>query len=139
MENYQEQNEKNLVEMVRQKETADKRLLTMEIVIGFVSSVFFFAMLAIGVVFMTMEKPIWVFFLLLGVGLVQFIICVSFALKIEQVAGYYECRKCGYRYIPKYSSVSMAMHAGRTRYMKCPACGKNSWQKKVLGKGKTES
>ena len=135
MENYPEQNEKNLVEMVRQKEKADKQLLTMEIVIGLVSTIFLFSMLAIGVVFMTMEKPIWVFFLLFGIGLAQFIVCVSFALRIEQVAGYYECAKCGYRYIPKYGNVSMAMHMGRTRYMKCPACGKSSWQKKVLSKG----
>lgn len=134
MENYQEKNEKNLLDMVRQKEEADKRLLSMEIVIGLVSAIFFFTMLAIGVVFMTMEKPIWVFFLLFGIGLVQFLVCVSFALRIEQVAGYYECANCGNRYIPKYGSVSMAMHAGRTRYMKCPKCGKKSWQKKVIRK-----
>ena len=134
MENYREQNEKNLLEMVRQKEKADKRLLTMEIVIGLVSTVFFFAMLAIGVVFMTMEKPIWVFFLLFGIGLAQFLVCVSFALRIEQTAGYYECAKCGHRYIPGYGSVTMAMHMGRTRYMKCPKCGKRSWQKKVISR-----
>ena len=134
MENYREENEKNLVEMVRQKEEADKRLLTMEIVIGSVSAAFFAAMLAIGIVFMTLEKPIWVFFLLAGIGVAQFIVCVSFALKIEQVAGYYECAKCGNRYVPKYGAVSMAMHAGRTRYMRCPKCGKKSWQKKVVGK-----
>ena len=134
MENYREKNEKNLVEMVRQKEEADKRLLTMEIVIGLVSMAFFSEMLAIGVVFMTMEKPVWVFFLLVGIGLLQFIVCMSFALRIEQVAGYYECAKCKNRYVPKYGSVSMAMHVGRSRYMKCPVCGKRSWQKKVISK-----
>ena len=134
MENYREQNEKNLLEMVRQKEEADKRLLAMEIVIGLLSAVFLSAMLAIGIVFMTMEKPIWVFFLLVGIGILQFLVCVLFALRIEQVAGYYECRECGNRYIPSYGEVTMAMHAGRTRYMKCPKCGKKSWQKKVIGK-----
>ena len=134
MEGYQERNEKNLVEMVKQKEEADKRLLTMEIVIGLVTSAFFLAMIAIGIVFMVLEKPIWVFFLLCGIGLLQFIVCISFAVRIEQVAGYYECQKCGHRYIPTYHSVNMAMHMGRTRYMRCPACGKNSWQKKVISK-----
>ena len=64
------------------------------------------------------------------IGVVGFFI----ALKIEQVAGYYECRKCGHRYIPTYQAVVNAMHAGRTRYLKCPHCGQKSWSKKVINK-----
>ena len=95
---------------------------------------FLFVMIAIGYVFVSMYEKMWVFWLLFGIGLVQFIICTLFALRIEQVAGYYECQKCGHRYVPSYMSVNMAMHMGRTRYMKCPHCGKRSWQKKVLSK-----
>lgn len=134
MENYNENMEKNLLEMVKQKEQADKRLLTMEVVIGLTSTIFLFAMLAVGVIFMTLKKPVWTFILPVGVGFIQFIVCMLFALRIEQVAGYYECRKCGHRYVPTYWRVNLAMHMGRTRYMKCPHCGKSSWQKKVLSK-----
>ena len=132
MENYNEQMENSLIEMIKQKERADKRLLTMEIVIGLTSSIFLFAMLAVGIIFMTLEKPIWAFILPVGIGFVQFIICMAFALRIEQVAGYYECRICGHRYVPSYKAVSLAMHTGRMRYLKCPKCGKKSWQKKVI-------
>ncbi len=138
MENYNEQMEKSLIEMIKQKERADKRLLTMEIVIGLTSTIFLFAMLAVGIIFMTLEKPIWAFILPVGIGFVQFIICMAFALRIEQVAGYYECRKCGHRYVPSYKAVSLAMHTGRMRYMKCPKCGKKSWQKKVTSDIKPE-
>ena len=134
MENYDEKTEKNLIEMVKQKEESDKRLLKFEIVMMTISSLFLAAMLAIGVVFMTMDKPIWIFFVLVGIGLIQFVIAAMFALKIEQVAGYYQCAKCGHKYVPKYGAVNMAMHLGRTRYMKCPHCGKKSWQKKVISK-----
>ena len=134
MERYNETAERNLLEMVKQKEAADKRLLKTEVVIGVTSSVFLFVTVIVGAMFMKMEKPLWIFFLLFGVGLAQFIVCMSFALRIEQVAGYYECRKCGHRYVPDYRTVSLAMHMGRTRYIKCPACGKRSWQKKVLSK-----
>ena len=134
MENYNEAMEKNLLDMVKQKEQADKRLLSMEIVIGLVSVIFLFAMIGIGAAFMEMGKPGWIFGVLAGVGFAQFIVCMLFALKVEQTAGYYECAKCGHRYVPTYGSVSMAMHVNRTRYMKCPACGKRSWQKKVLSK-----
>ena len=134
MEHYNETAERNLLEMVKQKEAADKRLLKTEVVIGVTSSVFLFVTVIVGAMFMKMEKPLWIFFLLFGVGLAQFIVCMSFALRIEQIAGYYECRKCGHRYVPEYRTMSLAMHMGRTRYMKCPACGERSWQKKVLSK-----
>lgn len=139
MENYNEQMENSLIEMIKQKERADKRLLTMEIVIGLTSTIFLFAMLAVGIIFMTLEKPILAFILPVGIGFVQFIICMAFALRIEQVAGYYECRECGHRYVPTYKSVNLAMHMGRTRYMECPKCGKKSWQKKVIGDDKPKA
>ncbi len=134
MEKYNETTEKNLIEMVKQKEEADKRLLTTEIVIGVTSTAFLFAMLAVGIVFMKSEKPIWTFIVPVAIGFIQFIICMSFALRIEQKAGYYECAKCGHRYVPSYKAVNLAMHTGRTRYMKCPECGQRSWQKKVITK-----
>lgn len=134
MNHYNEESEKNLLAMVKEKEESDKRLLMLEIVIGVLSVVFLFVMIAIGYVFVSMYEKMWVFWLVFGIGLVQFIICTLFALRIEQVAGYYECQKCGHRYVPSYMSVNMAMHMGRTRYMKCPHCGKRSWQKKVLSK-----
>ena len=87
---------------------------------------------------MMMEKPLWTFFLPAGIGMAQFIVFAFFALKIEQVAGYYECKKCGHRYVPSYKAVNMAMHLGRTRYMKCPKCGKWSWQKKTINEEKNE-
>lgn len=137
MENYNEQTEKALLEMAGQKEQADRRLLKAEVVIGVVSTLFLFALLAVGIVFMYLEQPVWIFWLLFGVGMAQFLVCIlAFAVRIEQIAGYYECAKCGHRYVPTYRAVNMAMHMGRTRYMKCPACGKRSWQKKVLGRDK---
>ena len=134
MNKYDENVEKTMLELVKQKEAADKRLLKMEIVIGFISGIFLAAMIGIGTYLMTLEKPLWIFWLMFGVGIVQFIIAMYFCLKIEQVAGYYECQECHHRYIPTYSSVLWSMHINRTRYMKCPECGKRSWQRKVISK-----
>lgn len=131
MEKYNERTEKNLIEMVRQKEEADRRLLTAEYVFGFISLAFMMTLIAVASL-LDMEE--WIRALLIGVGFVQFIIAMLFGLRIEQVAGYYECAKCGHKHIPKFGSVTMAMHMGRTRYMKCPSCGKMSWQKKVISK-----
>lgn len=134
MENYNAKTEKLLLDMAKEKEQADKRLLTMEVVIGVVTTAFLLAMIAVGSIFVSDDQKKWIFFLLLGLGLVQFIICMQIALRIEQVAGYYECQKCGHKHIPTYAAVTLAMHMGRTRWLKCPHCGKRSWNKKVLTK-----
>lgn len=124
--------EKNLLDMVKQKEESDKRLLTMEIVIGVLMSVVFLTLIFIAS-FIEMEE--WLRITLIITGFIPFIIMIPFAIRIEQKAGYYECQKCYNKYVPTYSSVLWAMHINRTRYMKCPKCGKKSWNKKVLSGG----
>lgn len=131
MENYNEKTEKTLIEMVKQKEAADKRMLTFEILIGALSSIFLFTLIFLAS-FIQMQT--WLRITLISFAMVQFIISMIFALRIEQVAGYYECSVCGHKYVPDYKSVTFAMHMGRTRYMKCPECGKKSWQKKSISK-----
>ena len=129
MDAYNEKLEQNLIDMVKQKEESDKRLLTMEIVIGALTSVVFFTLIFIAS-FVEMED--WLRITLILTGFIPFVIMIPFAIRIEQKAGYYECKKCHHKYIPTYSSVLWAMHINRTRYMKCPNCNKRSWNKKVL-------
>ena len=131
MDNYNKELESNLLEMIKQQEQADKRLLKIEIVMG-VISVLPLVAAAIIVCIVPMEE--WKAALLVGLSLIPLLIATPFAIKIEQKAGYYECPKCKHRHIPKYSSVFMAMHINRTRYMRCPKCNKRSWQKKVISK-----
>ena len=131
MNNYNEKVEKNLLEIVKQKEEADKRLLKMEIVLGLLISIVFFVLIFIAS-FAEMEDRLRI--ILIITGFIPFIIMVPFALRIEQKAGYYECQKCHHKYIPTFSSVLWAMHINRTRYMKCPKCGKYSWQRKTISK-----
>ena len=131
MENYNKELEKNLIEMVKQKEAADKRLLFFEYFIGGILVAVLLGATAIAA-FVEMEE--WLRAVIIILGLVPILAAVPFLLKIEQTAGYYECRHCGHRYVPKYKTVFMAMHSGRTRYMRCPECKKLSWQKKVISK-----
>ena len=135
MENYNKELEKNLLEMTKAKEAADKRLLNIEIVTGVLSVGVMFA-LCIVASYVPMAD--WLRIVLIVIGFVPVAIAVPFMLKIEQVAGYYECRCCGHRYVPTYKAINMAPHMGRTRKMRCPECGKKSWQKKVLTLEKEE-
>lgn len=130
-ENYNRELEKNLVEMIRQKEKADKQLLSFEIFVGYFSSIIFILLVFVAS-FVTMEN--WLRLVLIGIGFVLFVVGVGFAIGIERSAGYYECAKCGHKYIPTFASVLFSMHIGRTRYMCCPKCNAKSWQKKVIRK-----
>lgn len=131
VDNYNKEMEKNLIELAKEKEMADRRLLTLEIVIG-VLCVSVMLGMTMFAAFVQMAE--WLRVILILIGIVPFLITLPFLIKIEQTAGYYECGKCGHRYIPSYKSVLWSMHMGRTRYMKCPKCGEKSWNKKKLSK-----
>jgi transcriptional regulator with XRE-family HTH domain len=131
MKDYEKQTELNLVELVKQKEESDRRLLNMEIVLGVVISVLY---LAINFIACFVEMATWLRFTLIIGGLGVFFIALLFLVRIEQKAGYYECKCCGHKYVPTYKQTLFSMHVNRTRYLKCPKCGKKSWSKKIISK-----
>ena len=131
VEDYNKELENKLIEMVHQKEESDKRLLLLEIFIGVLCVAI---LLAAAVVASYMQIEEWQRVVIILAGLFPLLVAMPFMLKIEQVAGYYECKKCGHRYVPEFKSVFWAPHMGRTRYMRCPECKKLSWQKKVISK-----
>ena len=132
MENNKQEMEKRLIEMVREKEQNDKQLLMLEWAIGILSLIVLFIPIIIGS-YVPIE-PEWKRTAIVLSGFIPAIIGFVFAMKIEQVAGYYECKNCGHKYVPNFKTISFSMHMGRTRYMKCPECGKKTWQKKVISK-----
>ena len=131
VENYNEQLEQSMIEMVKEREQSDKRMLSFEIVIGVLSMIILFGFV-LAAAFVPMVD--WLRICLIVVGLVIAMVGILFAVRIEQVAGYYECGNCGHKYVPTYCSVLWARHVNRTRYMKCPKCNEKSWNKKVLSK-----
>ena len=128
-EQYVSKAEEQMLSLQHAKRTADKHLLTMEIVIGLLSTIL---LLTLTIVASLLEMPDWQRIVLIFVAFIPSIVGLCFALKIEQVAGFYVCKHCGYKYIPTYNQVLLAMHMYRTRYMKCPHCHKRSWHKKVI-------
>lgn len=129
MDEYKEKYEQQLMEMARQKELADKKLLSLEILIGVLSMV-----ILLGACAVAAYVPMWGWLraCIVIAGAATCFVGLLFALKIEQTAGYYECAECGHRYVPTFKSVLWSPHMGRTRHMRCPACNQKSWQKKVL-------
>lgn len=130
------QMEKYLLEIYRQKELGDKKLLNFEVVVGIVFVAYFlFIILTLSSLVEKSLIPEGIFLLITVVSFIFIIIMGCVLLRIEQIAGYYECNKCHHKYIPSYKNITLAPHMNRTRYMRCPKCNKKSWHKKVLSKG----
>ena len=132
VENYNEKLEKQLLEVIKQKEEADKRLLALEWVVGILSVVVLLVPCVIAAYAENLAD--WQRILIVVSGFIPCMVGFAYAIKIEQVAGYYECKCCGHRYVPTAKAMWSSMHMGRTRYMKCPECHEKSWQKKVVSK-----
>ena len=132
MDNYKTQSEEILIEMVKEKEERDRMLLNAELIAG----IFSLLPLLIATIFVAYNESMaeWLRTVIVFASLIPFLIAVPFLIKIEQKAGYYKCAECGHFYVPTFKSVLWAPHMGLTRKMKCPNCGKKSWQKKVISK-----
>ncbi len=127
---YRKLAEQKFEEFSKIETAQNKKFLMYEMVIGWISTIAFLAFTFIAAYTEQMDTVARAALIILGT--ILFIVGVSFCIKIETEAGKYECKKCGHRYVPKYSSVYLAMHFGRTRKLVCPKCHQKSWQKKVV-------
>ena len=99
-EEYRLKAEENLLELKNEQEKSAKHLLTLEWVLGYISIIVLLSM-----VFVASFCPLangWRIGLILF-GVLNCFVGVHFCLKIEQLAGFYECAKCKHKYVPKYS------------------------------------
>lgn len=130
-ESYDKRAEENLLAMKREIEEKNRQMLKKEYMITFPAVI---AGLVMVFVASFVEMSTWLRIVLIAFAIVMIFAVAFIAVWIEKKAGYYECQHCHHRYVPTYWQANLAMHTGRTRYMKCPECGKRSWQKKVLTK-----
>ena len=130
MKNNDKKVDENLLALAAEKEQKDKQLLALEYVLGFLGLAILLAMV-IPAAFIAESTPVLAA-IMITIGFILMMIAFFFSLKIEQIAGYYQCADCGHKYVPTFKAVFLAMHMGRTRHLRCPKCGEKSWQKKVL-------
>lgn len=122
--------EEDPLQRLRQEEGRNnKRLLSLELIIAYLSTISF--MVLILAASLAVTSVVWrAVMIVAAIGI--FAVGMVCSLRLERDAGYYECPNCGMRYVPSMRAVVMAPHVGRTRRMRCPRCGKRGWHKKVL-------
>ncbi|MGN0472767.1 MAG: helix-turn-helix domain-containing protein [Lachnospiraceae bacterium] len=130
MEDAEKVSEELVITLKKREEEQSRTMLHLELFIGLMGTINCAILMIIGVLLWESEQiPAIV---LMAVGILDFLACVVMALFVEQTAGFYECAECGHCHKPTFRQVFLARHIGRSRKMVCPACGKKSYQKKVL-------
>ena len=131
MKDLNKKTDELLLELAKQEELKNKKLITSMWVMMIVTVIFYVGILTLACATLK-EGP--VLGAIITVSTIIVVLAAFYALKLEVEAGYYECKECHNRYIPSYMEALMAPHMSTTRYLKCPKCGKRTWSKKVMKK-----
>ena len=131
MKNYKEKNESLLLELARQEELKNKKLMTSMWIILITNTIFYVGILLLSV---NMLEEGLLLGIIIFISTLVFVTAAFIALKFEVDAGYYECKKCHHKFVPTYMEVMITAHLSTTRYLKCPKCYKRSWAKKTMSK-----
>ena len=132
MKEYEKKTNELLVELAKQEEIKNKKMITDMYVLAITTVVFYIGITLLAAY--TLGEGT-LFGIIVVISTIILIVVALYAFKLEIDAGYYECRKCYHRYVPNsYFKVMISPHINTTRYLKCPKCGKRSWAKKVMSK-----
>ena len=132
MKDYKKIAAQNLIELRKQKEKADRRLLTTVKILATLSCISAVVLILMGTLLTKISQFLGIMVVILGTILI--FVTAIYAVMIEHDAGYYECPNCKMRYIPTRKAVLLAPHYGTTRKMECPYCGKKGYHRKVFTK-----
>ncbi len=131
MKDYEKKTNEILVEMAKQEEIKNKKLIMNMWVISITALLFY-----IGIIILaanTLEEgPVLGTVIVLST--LVLVIVAFYAFKLEVETGYYECNKCHHKHVPNYFVAMICPHINLTRLLKCPKCHKWSWSKKVMTK-----
>ena len=133
MKDYNKKTDELLIELAKQEELKNRKMIT-DLYVLCITTVVFYIGITMLAAYTLGEGTM--FGIIVTISTVILVIVAFYSLKLEIDAGYYECRKCHYRYVPdSYWKAMLSPHLNTTRYLKCPKCGKRSWSKKVMSKG----
>ena len=131
-ESYNEHAEENLLEMRREIESKNKKILILNRIITFLGVVIYL-LIVLSTIFI--EMPMVIRNTIMALALVILLLFGVYNLNIIRKTGYYECQECKHQYIPTFNQMFFGMSGiakGGIWRMKCPNCNKKCWHKKVL-------
>ncbi len=132
MKDEKKKTDELLIELAKQDELKNKRLITDMWVLTITAFVFYIALIIISSILLG-EGPVLATIVCISTAILLIVCFYGFKLEVD--AGYFECRHCHHVFEEKnYFKLLMAPHMGTSRYQKCPKCGKRTFAKKVMTK-----
>ena len=131
-EDYLKKAEKNMVEMIQEKE-ANRKQFRLTLALGAVSLVSFITLLIVTCLY-TDVIPLPMKVILITVACAIFTVGFLAVIEGQRKIGYYRCAKCGKTFIPGFWSHTFGFNLVSKRRLKCPDCGEKTWCQKVMGK-----
>ena len=131
MKDYNKKTEELLLELAKQEEVKNKKILANMWVLMISALLFYLGIVALACTALE-EGPI--LGTIICASTVLLVVIAFYAFKLEVDAGYYECNKCHHKHVPNYFMALIMPHINLTRFLKCPKCHKWSWSKKVMTK-----
>ncbi len=113
------------------EEIKNRQIINSMWIMGIAVTIFFLAFVLLACYFIP-EGP--ALLTIIVCAMILFIAVAIYLVKMEVDAGYYECKNCSHRFVPKYTTAILSPHIHTTRYMRCPKCNKKTWCKKRMTK-----
>lgn len=130
-ENYKEKTESLLVDLAKQDEMKNRKIMSLTIVASILSVISYSIIVIISALAFGEGT---IFGIIMVLSTMIFVGSAFLIFKYEVETGYHACKNCNYKFVPTYMGAMLAPHIGYTRYLKCPKCNKRSWAKKVMTK-----
>ena len=131
-EDYQEKAEKNMVEMIKEREE-NRRLFMLTLALGGVSLFSFLLLLVVGCLPTTAIPPA-LRIVIISAACVFFTVGLLAVMEGQRKIGYYRCTVCGKTFVPTFRNHVFGLNVLSKRLLKCPDCGKRVWCRKVMAK-----
>ncbi|MDE7087339.1 MAG: hypothetical protein K2O67_04005, partial [Clostridia bacterium] len=90
--------------------------------------------LAVTLVLAFTEVPLWVKLFSIAMSLIIIFSNIAVILLVAVSVEFFKCEKCGEKFVPTLTAYVFGPHTLNRRYLKCPHCGKKSWNKSNIRK-----
>ena len=131
---YQKNAEKNIMDLMKEKQEAKFRLIIEVVVIALTLLSGCALLLVSGLA--SIETGIRIALIVVALVVMFGGIFVAAALEMRQAV--FECKHCKKRFIPTKVAYIMGMHTIMKRHLRCPHCNKKSWCKRCLSLAEDE-
>ncbi|MBS7264715.1 MAG: helix-turn-helix domain-containing protein [Eubacteriales bacterium] len=117
---YKKSAEVTIMSLVQENKENKKRMLQ-SVMCGIITII---AVCSLTVIASYIEMPVAIRIALIIFAVITAVAGVGTAATLEVKAGYYQCPKCGHRFVPAMKDYVKGYHTLTKRRLTCPECGK---------------